>query len=110
MIWMIVTITFALSACIILAVWMLYMGETAQEVVRGRIERLRAAENWTGIAADLKLVRDEMFSTIPLLHQFLAKAPGADWAQKYISQAGMKAKPAKILLLSIVIAIITYFF
>jgi tight adherence protein B len=109
MVLMIVLLTFAISTTIILALWMLYMSETAQEVVRGRIERLRTAENWTGIAADLKLVRDEMFSTIPMLHQFLVKAPGADRMQKYISQAGMKTKPAKILLLSVVIAIITYF-
>lgn len=110
MIWMVAGITFAVSTAIVLAIWVLYMSESAQEVVRGRIERLRAAENWTGIAADLKLVRDEMFSTIPLLHQFLARAPGADWAQKYMAQAGLKTKPAKVLLLSIVIAIITYLF
>jgi tight adherence protein B len=110
MIWMVAMITFAISTTIVLAIWMLYMSETAQEVVRGRIERLRAAENWTGIAADLKLVRDEMFSTIPLLHQTLARAPGMDWAQKYLAQAGMKTKPAKVLLLSVVMAIVAYFF
>lgn len=110
MTWMVTLITFTVSAVIVLGIWVLVLGESAQAVVRGRIERLRAAENWTGIAADLKLVRDEMFSTIPLLHQTLARAPGADWAQKYLAQAGMKTKPAKILLLSIVIGIITYFF
>jgi tight adherence protein B len=109
MIWMVAGITFAVSAAIAVGLWVLYAGESAQSVVRGRIERLRAAENWTGIAADLKLVRDEMFSTIPLLHQTLARAPGADWAQRYLAQAGMKTKPAKVLLLSIVMAIVTYF-
>ena len=108
MIWMVSGITFGVTAAIILGIWILYTGETTQEVVRGRIEQLRAAQNWTGIAADLKLVRDEMFSTIPVLHRFLADAPGAGWARNFISQSGMKTKPAKLFLLSVVIAIFTY--
>jgi tight adherence protein B len=108
MIWMVSILTFAVSAFIVLIVWSASAGETTQEVVRGRIEQLRAAQNWTGIAADLKLVRDEMFSTIPVLHRFLADAPGASWAQRYMAQAGLKTKPAKILLLSVVIAVLTY--
>ena len=98
MIWMVSGITFGVTAAIILGIWILYTGETTQEVVRGRIEQLRAAQNWTGIAADLKLVRDEMFSTIPVLHRFLADAPGAAWARSFISQSGMKTKPAKVFL------------
>jgi tight adherence protein B len=108
MIWMVSGITFGVSAAILLGIWVLSTGETTQEVVRGRIEHLRAAQNWTGIATDLKLIRDEMFSTIPALHRFLAYAPGASWAQRYISQSGLKTKPAKLLLLSVVIAIFTY--
>jgi len=108
MIWMVSGITFGASAAIVLGIWYLYMGESTQEVVRGRIEHLRAAQDWTGIAADLKLVRDEMFSTIPVLHRFLAQAPGADWGQNYLAQSGMKTKPAKVLLLCVVIAALTY--
>ncbi len=108
MIWMVSGITFGVTAAIILGIWILYTGETTQEVVRGRIEQLRAAQNWTGIAADLKLVRDEMFSTIPVLHRVLADAPGAAWARNFISQSGLKTKPAKLFLLSVVIAFFTY--
>jgi tight adherence protein B len=106
---MLSTITFIVSVVIVLFIWLLYTGESTQELVRGRIEHLRAAENWAGIAADLKLVRDEMFSTIPLLHKLLSQAPGASWAQRCISQAGMKTKPAKIFLLCVVLAIVAYF-
>jgi tight adherence protein B len=108
MIWMVSAITFSVSAFIVLLVWYLYLGETTQELVRGRIENMRAAQNWTGIAADLKLVRDEMFSTIPTLHRFLADAPGASSAQKYLAQAGLKTKPAKLLLTSVVIGVLVY--
>jgi len=108
MILLLSTVTFTLSAGIVLVIWFLYAGETTQEMVRGRIEQLRAAENWAGIAADLKLVRDEMFSTIPALHKLLAQAPGAAWAQKCITQAGMKTKPAKIFLLCMILAIVAY--
>jgi len=109
MIWMVTLITFIVSTGIVLAVWVASMGDTTQEVVRGRIERLRAAEGLSGIATDLKLVRDEMISTIPALHRLLSQAPGMSWAQKYMAQAGMKTKPAKIYLASIVIAVATYF-
>jgi len=108
MIWMVSGITFAVSTAVVLTVWYLYLGESTQEVVRGRIEHLRAAENWAGIAADLKLVRDEMFSTIPVLHRLLSHAPGMVWAQKYIAQAGMKTKPAKIFLMCVLIAVAMY--
>jgi tight adherence protein B len=105
---MITIITFTVSAAIILGVWFLYVGESSQQIVRGRIEHLRAAQNWTGIAADLKLVRDEMVSTIPALHRLLAQAPGTTLLQKYLAQAGMKTKPAKIVLLCVLSAVATY--
>jgi tight adherence protein B len=108
MVLMISGITFVVSSCIVLGVWTLYMGESTQEIVRGRIEHLRATEIGAGITTDLKLVRDEMFSTIPLLHRFLEQIPWVRRAQAYMAQAGMKTKPAKILLICIVIAIAAY--
>ena len=108
MIWMVSGITFVATTVIVLAICFLYTPASTQEVVRGRLEQLRTAERWSGIATDLKLVRDEMFSTIPVVHRILARAPGVGWAQKYMSQAGMKTKPAKVLLLSVVIGVGTY--
>ena len=108
MIWFISGITFVVSTALVLYIWFLLLGESAQEVVRGRIEKLRAAEGLAGIVTDLSLVRDEMFSTIPLLHRLLSQAPGSTWAQKYLAQAGLKTKPAKLLLLSVVIAMVMY--
>jgi tight adherence protein B len=109
MIWMVSAITFIASASIFLFVWFAYVGESSQDVVRGRIERLRSADRWAGIATDLRLVRDEMFSTIPLLHRLFSQTPAGIWAQKYVAQAGMKTKPAKLFLLSVVIAFASYF-
>lgn len=110
MIWWVTLGAFAAVATVLLTVFFhVVLGETPQEVVRGRIERMRAGQNWTGIAADLKLVRDEMVSTIPALHQVLVRAPGTTSMQKFISQAGMKTKPSKILLSSLVVAAISYF-
>lgn len=108
MIWILTIMTFAGTATIFMVLWAYWTGETTQEVVRGRIEHLRAAQNWTGIAADLKLVRDEMLSSIPLLHRFMSRAPGAAWAQKVLGQAGLKTKPVKILLVCVVMGVIAY--
>lgn len=109
MIWTVTIVTFIGVAIAVLSLFWGSFGETPQQMVRGRIERLRANQNWTGIAADLKLVRDEMVSTIPVLHQLLVRAPGTNSMQKFISQAGLKTKPAKILMLSVIVAILAYF-
>jgi tight adherence protein B len=108
MIWIVLGLTFLISTTVVLCICFLIFGESAQDVIRGRIEKLRMTEKWTGIATDLNLIRDEMFSTIPLLHTLLSQAPGSAWAQKYLAQGGVKTKPAKLLLLSIVIAMVVY--
>lgn len=108
MVLLVTLITFAATAAIIFLIWAVSLPESTQGVVRGRLETLRAAQNWSGIAADLKLVRDEMVSTIPLLHRFLIRAPGTTWAQKFLMQAGLKTKPAKIFLICVLLAVVTY--
>ena len=95
MIWMVSGITFGVTAGLSWAYGFCIRAKRRKKWFGDESSSLRAAQNWTGIAADLKLVRDEMFSTIPVLHRFLADAPGAGWARNYISQSGMKTKPAK---------------
>jgi tight adherence protein B len=102
-------ITFVMMVIIFLTVWVVTAAKSTQEIVRGRIEELQAAERWGGIATNLKLVRDEMYSTVPVLHRLLAQSRSAIWVQTFLSQAGMKTKPAKFLLLSVVIGVVTYF-
>jgi len=104
----VIAITFITTTVIVLGVYLAATTNTTQEVVRGRIAQMQAANRWAGIAGDLRLVRDEMFSTVPALHKLLSQAPGAARLQKYITQAGMKTKPAKLVLLSIVLAAATY--
>jgi len=106
---MVSAITFVMIIVIFLTVWTVTSTKSSQEVVRGRIEELQAAERWGGIASNLKLVRDEMYSMVPVLHRMMAQSPSAVWMQKFLSQAGMKTKPAKFLLSSVVIGVVTYF-
>jgi tight adherence protein B len=109
MAFMVSAITFVMMVVIFLTVWVVTSAKSSQELVRGRIEELQAAERWGGIATNLKLVRDEMYSTVPVLHRMMAQSPSALWVQKFISQAGMKTKPAKFLLVSVVTGVVTYF-
>jgi len=108
MAFMVSAITFVMMVVIFLTVWIVTSAKSTQELVRGRIEELQAAERWGGIATNLKLVRDEMYSTVPVLHRMMAQSPIALWVQKFISQAGMKTKPAKFLLVSVVTGVVTY--
>jgi hypothetical protein len=45
MVWMVTLVTFAASCAIILGIYVLWVGESSQEVVRGRIEHWRAAKS-----------------------------------------------------------------
>ena len=109
MAFMVSAITFVMMIVIFLTVWVVTSARSTQEIVRGRIEELQAAERWGGIASNLKLVRDEMYSTVPVLHRMMAQSPSAIWIQKFMSQAGVKTKPAKLLLVSVVTGVVTYF-
>jgi tight adherence protein B len=109
MAFMVAAVVFFAMVLIFVTVWVATSAKSTQEIVRGRIEELQAAEAWNGISTNLKLVRDELYSTVPVLHNLLAQSRFATWVQKFISQAGLKTKPAKLLLSSVVAGVVTYF-
>ena len=95
-------LTFLAVAVIGVAGWLFFTFDSTQDVVRQRIEAVRKAEQHGEISVDLQLLRNEMYSSVPLVHRILMRLTWSRWLNDFIAQAGMKTKLGKILLLSAV--------
>ena len=101
-------LTFLIVVAIIALIWMFVGTDGHQEVVRRRMESVRKAEQRGDVSLNLKLVRDEMFSSVPALHRLLMQWAWSSRLREFVSQAGIKTKPAKLLLTSAVIGLGSY--
>ena len=101
-------LTFLTVTLLLLAVWMIASTDTSQEVVRRRMESVRKAERRGDVSLGLKLVRDELLSSVPLLHRLMMQWSWSVRLQEYISQAGLKMKAGKLVLLSAVLGMGAY--
>ena len=95
-------LTFLAVAVICLAGWLFMTFDSEQDVVRQRIEAVRKAEQHGEVSVDLQLLRNEMYSSVPLFHRILMRLTWSRWLNDYIAQSGMKTKLGKILMLSAV--------
>lgn len=101
-------LTFSVVAIVFALVWLFFGTGTNQEVVRRRFESVRKAERRGGdrsLAVDL--LRDEMLSGVPAIHRVLLQWAWPARLRDFLSQAGLKIKPAKLLLICAVIAVVT---
>jgi tight adherence protein B len=101
-------ITFVTALVLVFAIWLLVGGGTEEDIVRRRLDAVRMAEQRGTDAQDLHIVRDEMLSTMPALNRLLLQWPWVGGLNKFIYQAGLTIRPAKILLLSGVLGLGTY--
>jgi tight adherence protein B len=67
------------------------------------------AERRGDVGLGLKLVRDEMMSNVPWLHQLMLKWSWSTKLQDLVMQAGMTLKPAKLLMISAILGFVSYF-
>jgi tight adherence protein B len=101
-------LTFAAVCGIVLAIWMFANAGDDKNIVR-RIDAVRKAERRGGeISPDLLLVRDEMLSSVPILHRAMSQFEWSARLQEMIEQGGMTIKPAKVLLISGVVGFATF--
>jgi tight adherence protein B len=101
----IAVVTFLAVAILLSALWLFFASETQQEVVRHRMDAVRKAERRGNISLDLNLLRDEMYSSVPMLHRILTRLSWTGRLQEFVNQSGLRTKAAKILLLSGVIGL-----
>lgn len=93
-------LTFLIATAVFLALWFLLAGDSKQQRFRRRMEAVRKAEEPSGAGKDLALVRDETYSSVPLLNRALMRVHWTVRLQTFIAQSGMTTRPAKILLWS----------
>src|SRR5271154_6557715 len=93
-------LTFLASVIVLGAIWMFVGRQKGHEVLRERMDAVRKAERRGEVSLDLKLIRDELYSTVPLFNRLLMRLSWSGKLQDYILQAGMVTRPAKIILWS----------
>src|SRR6202046_1964770 len=103
-------LTFLASAIVLGGAWLFVGREKEHEVLRQRLDAVRKAERRGEVSLDLKLIRDEMYSSVPLFHRLLMRLSWSGKLQEYILQAGMQTRPAKIILWSAVAGTGAYLF
>ena len=99
--------TFLTVTAVLFLIWLAGGSDPNQEVVRRRMEAVRKAERRGEVSLGLKLVRDEMLSNVPVFHRLLMQWSWSTRLQNLLSQAGMRTKPGKIILVSGVLALTT---
>src|SRR5947207_209330 len=101
-------LTFLVVVVCFLGVWVFASAEGSQEQVRKRMSAVHKAERRGDVGLGLKLVRDEMMSGVPWLHQLMLKWAWSSKLQEYVMQAGLTMKPAKLLMISGVLGLGSY--
>jgi tight adherence protein B len=101
-------LTFLIAIAGFLAVWFSIGGDSKQKIIRQRMEAVRRTEERGAVGEDLNLIRDEMYSSVPLLHRLMTRLSWANRLRDFIAQAGMSTKPGKILLWSGVLGLAAF--
>ncbi len=105
---LIAILTFLVVVVVFLGVWVFAGSEGSQEQVRKRMSAVHKAEKRGEAGLSLKLVRDEMMSNVPWMHQLMMKWAWSSKLQDYLMQSGLSIKPAKLVLTSAILALSAY--
>ena len=100
--------TFLIVACVFFVVWLAAGGGLKQDIVRERLEAVRQVERRGNISPEIKILQDEMLSTVPFFNRILLKWAWPGGLKRFVRQAGLTIKPGKILLMSAVLGFAAY--
>lgn len=98
-------LTFVVVALAFVSVWMLFGTESSQEIVRRRLESVQKTERRDEQSLAIDLLRDEMLSGVPAIHRVLLHWAWPSQLRDFLSQAGLKMKPAKLLMICGLVAV-----
>ena len=101
-------VTFFVVALLVFGIWVFASTDNNQELVRKRMGAVHKAEKRGQVSLNLKLVRDEMMSSVPMFHRILLQWSWSTKLQDYLVQAGLAMKPAKLILFSTVLGLSSY--
>lgn len=102
-------LTFMVVVVVILGIWVFASTDNNQELIRKRMNAVHKAERRGEASLNLKLLRDEMMSSVPVLHRLMMQWSWSTKLQEFLVQAGMTTRPAKLLLISAATGVGSYF-
>lgn len=102
-------LTFLIVACIVMAGWLTALSGTKQDVIGQRLEAVRQVERRGDISTEVQILRDEMLSAVPAVNRIMMQWSWTTTLKNFLNQAGLSTKPAKVLLLSAISGIATYY-
>jgi tight adherence protein B len=105
---LIAILTFLVVVVGFLGIWVFASAGGDQEQIRKRMSSVHKAERRGDVGLGLKLVRDEMMSGVPWLHQMMMKWSWSTKLQDFVMQAGMTLKPAKLLMICAIVGLGSY--
>jgi tight adherence protein B len=105
---LIAVLTFLVVVVGFLGIWVFASAEGDQEQIRKRMSSVHKAERRGDVGLGLKLVRDEMMSNVPWLHQIMMKWSWSTKLQDFVMQSGMTLKPAKLLMICAIAGLGSY--
>jgi tight adherence protein B len=84
------------------AAMVLYLGKENQQqkIVQRRLDAIEKGMRRGSESLELKLVRDELMSSVPALNRLLLQWSWAAKLRDFVAQAGLDIKPGKLVLLS----------
>jgi len=101
-------VTFIVATVVCLLVWFLFTGSSTQEVIQRRIQAVQRAENRGSTDVGMQLLRDELMSGVPVLNRAMMKWSWSMRLRDFVTQAGLKTRPGKILMTCAVLALLAY--
>ena len=105
---LIFVVTFIAVLLLFLALWLFFTASSSQDVVRQRMDAVHKAERRGNVDLGVELVRDEMLSSVPVVHRFLLQWSWSTGFRAYVLQAGIKTKPAKIILICAILGLSSF--
>jgi tight adherence protein B len=101
-------LTFVIIVVILMGVLALGGGGKRDDIVRRRLEVIDKGFRRGRQSRDLRLVREELLSDVPVLHRLLLRFHWAARLREYIAQAGLDWTAGRLILSSAVLALGAY--
>jgi tight adherence protein B len=92
-----------------MALWLALSGGTKQDIIGQRLEAVRQVERRGTVSPEVQILRDEMLSGVPAVNQLMMQWSWVVDFKHFLNQAGVTTKPARILLLSAVSGLLSYY-
>ncbi|MBZ5501977.1 MAG: type II secretion system F family protein [Acidobacteriia bacterium] len=97
-------VTFIVATVLGLLIWLSFGADSKQELIQRRMDAVRRAERRGPIDLGVRLIRDELLSSVPAVNRIMMKWSWSTRLKDVVAQAGMKTRPGKILLICGVLA------